>query len=436
MRRSTILSLITACSLAASLQAASRELIPPRDTRLDPPTRLTSTAVVDRAPVFDRAAIDEVGRVRMTGEQQPVGERDARLLHDGSVNVLPEPLRFALAPTGFATGSFTRVSGGRLMVEGATAVRLRFAELPSGTVLWIGGEDEELVRFEASPSAEWGPTTNGESVYVLAENYDGAIVVTELASVAAVASQNSACLQDVACTDAQLYPELEQASRSIAYIRFVRDGQSYVCSGGLVNDASGSGTPYLLTARHCISTPEQAASVEIVWDLKSDACGSNRMSPITRSHGAELLVASEATDVALLRLHSVPADRVFLGTDLRELKPGQAFHRVSHASGLSQSYAAASVDGDGGSACLRAPRTRFIYSDPTAGAISPGSSGAPLLLPGLLVGGQLLGLCGADPTNPCATFNSVVDGSIRQSWPLLAPYLDPSSVPSRRRAVR
>jgi S1-C subfamily serine protease len=435
MRRSTFLSLLLALLLASSVEAASREIIPPRDTRAEATARLATLALPELAPVFDRTALEEVGRVRMTGE--PVaGARDARLLHDGSVVALGEPLRLALAPSGFATESLSRVSGGKLVVEGAAAVRLRFAGVPAGTVLWIGGENEEPVRFEVSPGAEWGPTTNGELVYVLAENYEGAVEVTELASVAAVASQNAGCLQDVACTDAQSYPELEQASRAIAYIRFVRDGQSYVCSGGLVNDASGSGTPYLLTARHCIATQEQASSVEIVWDLKSDACGSNRMSPVARSYGADLLVASEATDVALLRLRSVPADRVFLGTDLRALKAGQPIHRVSHAAGLSQSYAAASVDGDGGAACLRAPRTKFIYSDPTAGAISPGSSGAPLLLPGLLVGGQLLGLCGADPTNPCATFNAVVDGSIRESWPVLVPYLDPSSIPSRRRAVR
>ena len=435
MRQWTLIGFITAFSLTTSLQGASRELIPPRDSRLDVATGLVSMSVPAGVPVFDRAAVEEVGRVRLPAEQATEG-RDARLLDDGSVVELDGPMHLALAPSGFATESLSSLSGGRVVVEGAAAVRLRFAGLPAGTVLWIGGENEEPVRYEASPTSDWGPTTSGESVYVLAENYDGDLLVTSVASVAGVASQNSACLQDVACTDAERYPDLEQASRAVAYIRFVRDGRSYVCTGGLLNDASGSGTPYLLTARHCISTQEQAASVEIVWDLKSDACGSNRMSPVSRSYGAKLLVASERTDAALLELDSIPSDRVFLGTDLRPLEPGQGIYHLSHASGLSQTYAAAQVDGDGGSSCLRAPRGPFLYSDPVAGAIAPGSSGAPMLTSGLYVTGQLLGLCGADPSNACATFNAVVDGSIRESWPLLAPYLDPSPEPARRRAVR
>ena len=263
------------------------------------------------------------------------------------------------------------------------------------------------------------------------------ISLAEVESFETVTAQASACLEDVACpAAAAAFGAVLDASRAIAYLRFVRDGRPEVCTGALVSDAAGSRTPYLLTARHCIDNADTAAAVEIIWDLRSSACGSNRMQSYTRTYGAELLVASEKTDVALLRLRSVPPGRVFLGVDTRPLDPGTPVHRVSHAGGMSQTYAAGVIE-ESGATCARAPRPSFVYSRPTTGGITTGSSGAPLLARGLYVVGQLLGLCGAAPSNPCATFNDMVDGAIRESWPLLAPYLDPEPPPMRkRRAAR
>ncbi|HEX6084862.1 MAG TPA: serine protease [Thermoanaerobaculia bacterium] len=263
-----------------------------------------------------------------------------------------------------------------------------------------------------------------------------AISLTAEESLETVTAQASACLEDVACPAASLaFDAVLDASRAIAYLRFVRNGRPEVCTGALVSDAAGSRTPYLVTARHCIDSAETAAAVEIIWDLRSASCGSNRMASYTRTYGAELLVASEETDVALLKLKSVPPGRVFLGIDTRPLEPGTPVHRVSHAGGLSQTFVAGVVE-ESGWTCPRAPRRSFVYSKPTAGGIATGSSGAPLLARGLYVVGQLLGLCGAAPSNPCAPFNDMVDGAIRESWPLLAPYLDPAPPMRKRRAAR
>lgn len=329
---------------------------------------------------------------------------------------------------------FDRASATRVEVAGAEASRLYLTGMTPGAVLWLrGSEDEEPVRFEAPAAEGWGPTTNGSVVYIA-----GAEGISVAASVSAekVTTQGSACLEDVACPAASAaFDAVLDVSRAVAYVRFVRNGRAEVCTGALVSDAAASRTPYLLTAHHCIDNAETAASVEVIWDLRSAACGSNRMAAYSRTHGAELLVASEETDVALLRLRNVPPGRVFLGVDTRPLEPGTAVHRVSHASGLAQTFVAGVVD-DGGRTCPRAPRPSFVYSRPTAGGIATGSSGAPLLAGGLYVVGQLLGLCGADPANPCATFNDMVDGAIRESWPLLAPHLDPASIQRKRRAAR
>lgn len=324
---------------------------------------------------------------------------------------------------------------GKLTVEGAATLRLHVATTTPGTVLWIAGEgDETFERFEPGPSATWGPTTYGPTVYVAAEG-DGTVEVTQLAiGVADTGSTPSACLKDLACADTDELPEIAEASRAIAMLRFVRGDGSYVCTGALLNDKADSGTPYLLTARHCISTREEAASIEAVWDERSDTCGvAATRRKQTRTYGAQLLVSSAETDVALLRLERIPPNRVFLRVELEPLPAGTRTYRLSHAGGLPQTYTTG-IARDDGPGCASAPRPQFIYTSPSYGAVAMGSSGAPLLLPGLRVAGQLTGRCGPSPDDACAIYNDSVDGAMAASWPVLARYLDPAA--GRRRAVR
>jgi lysyl endopeptidase len=245
-----------------------------------------------------------------------------------------------------------------------------------------------------------------------------------------------ACLKDLACTDASLEnPEVELASRAIAMLRVVRNGESFVCTGALIADASGSGTPYMLTARHCVATQEEAESIEATWDERSSAGGiAKDRRKVTRTYGADLLATSAETDVALIRLHRIPPDRVFLRAERELPAPGARAYRLSHASGLPQSYTTGAITSEG-AGCASAPRPQFIYTSHDSGAVANGSSGAPLLLPGLRIAGHLVGSCGAMTSDACSPLNETVDASIAASWSLLAPYLDPPPV-TRRRASR
>jgi hypothetical protein len=320
----------------------------------------------------------------------------------------------------------------RIAVEGAASLRLQISGAVPGTVLWLAGQnDAEFEPFEVSEAVTWGPTIEGPVVYVAAAGGSG-MSVTKLAI--GTAAAGSACLIEAACGDLQEFPELEEASRAIAMIRFVRGDASYVCTGALMEDAAKSGTPYLLTAQHCIATAEEAASVEAVWDARSGSCG-GAASRGTRTYGAELLVSSAATDVALLRLKRIPPDRVFLRPEPAMPAPGAVTYRLSHADGAPQTVSSGVVRIDGAS-CPFAPRSQFIYTSPVSGTVAMGSSGAPLLLPGLRVAGQLLGRCGPSAEEPCAAGNDSVDGSIAASWPLLAQYLDAQPATPRRRAAR
>ena len=120
------------------------------------------------------------------------------------------------------------------------------------------------------------------------------------------------CHIDVACR-----PELDAQSRSVARLLFVDRGNSYQCSGTLLNDARSSTTPYLLSAQHCIGSQAAASTVTTDWFYRASACNSGALSPAAQRvyGGATLLYASEDTDTAFLRMNApAPAGTVFAGS--------------------------------------------------------------------------------------------------------------------------
>lgn len=112
-----------------------------------------------------------------------------------------------------------------------------------------------------------------------------------------------ACNVDVSCR-----PDYQSESRSVARLLFTEGGNSYLCSGTLLKDKGESGTPYLLTAAHCIATQASASSLQTFWFYRSSACNTEALSPDsrTRTGGASLLYASNSTDTSFLRLNTAP----------------------------------------------------------------------------------------------------------------------------------
>ncbi|PSQ78331.1 MAG: lysyl endopeptidase [Bacteroidetes bacterium QH_7_62_13] len=77
------------------------------------------------------------------------------------------------------------------------------------------------------------------------------------------------CNIDVACDDAD--PWRDQV-RSVARITFESGGDTFSCTGSLVNTTAQRKIPYFLTAEHCISTPEEAASMVFYWNYQNPTC--------------------------------------------------------------------------------------------------------------------------------------------------------------------
>lgn len=336
----------------------------------------------------------------------------------------------------------------RVVVQGAWRLRLRLddVKVPDGTRLWVWSETEGPWAFGTelldSDGGIWSPSVGGDSITLHVE-WPGdllpAVYLSQLAQLFSqpdpfAAQEKADCVADAACIGTATFASINIARAAVAHIQYVKNGATYACSGALINDTDDSGfVPLFLTAHHCFSTGASAASLEAFWDFHRSSCGGTvpSLGSRPRSNGAALLATAAATDVTLVRFHSPvpngPNGRWYLGWTRSVLTEGTVLHRVSHpipaGAILPQAYTRSRVRSTV-LGCTALPRPRFGYSTPDTGANYGGSSGAPAMLASGHVVGQLYGWCGPDGSS-CNYANLHVDGSLRESWPLLAPFLDP-----------
>jgi hypothetical protein len=373
------------------------------------------------------------------------------------------PVRMRAGSRPLATGPYQRAADGIFAdsvrgdlvwgthLRAARAHRLRLhlvsVHLPAGTRLWVWGLGEEPRAFGLellrSEGDLWTPSTGGEDVFLEVEIPTGASAsktgfeIRELGEILPAASPDAnpagACIVDATCVTAGTFDAIAEARKAVAHLEFLYQGFIYECSGGLLNDLNdGAVTPYLLTANHCFSTQTEASTLEAFWDFKTPSCGGKApdLATLPRSNGATLLATGEASDFTFVRLTSIPAGRALLGWTATPPANGTAVYRLSHpspgANVLPQSFERGTVD-TAVPACSDSPRPGYLYSFTNLGGDFEGSSGAPLLLAGGLVAGQLSGGCGGNnPDDGCDRTVAETDGAFAVTYPSIVQFLKPS----------
>lgn len=436
----------------------------------EPPMRLAERLELQPMHLLDGAADGARDQLRALERWNLEGREPVR---EGFARALPVPLgaRDQAQPgsVGFSSqdgawvfrGEDGRVVWGTsIAVTGAERLRLGLREVRGDGDLrfWVWGESEAPIVFDTSlrdgRGELWTPSVAGPTIYFEASwSGDRAepaapFVVERVAQLVALSPDGlalpfgrfadrvvTACLVDAACLTDGNVAGISVWKRAIARLSFMSGGQSYLCTGGLLNSTDFGQVPYLLTSHGCVADASDAASLEAFWDYTAASCQGSApaLSSLPRSNGATLLAASASSDATLLRLTSAPGARAFLGWDAAPdaASPGAFLPRLSHPLGGPMAFSASAAWGPP-LACGEWPIATFLYSDPAPelsfGATFAGSGGAPALRQSGQVVGQLAGACGPSATEPClaGAADSVVDGRFSSSYAAFAPFLAPT----------
>ena len=254
--------------------------------------------------------------------------------------------------------------------------------------------------------------------------------------------QSSACEVDVACVAAPLKQQAATAINATARILLVHQGDSFLCSGTLLNDSASSGAPWFYTANHCLegesgdpaaekANPAAVArTFQTYWLFQTDTCGVDIAANVDFSaltSGTTLLARSVDYDWALVRLNdaSPPPGVTFAawnGTGV--LANGAAADGIHHPAGDLKKFSQGAVKDyytyEDGSSFIR-----MVWS---SGVTEPGSSGSGLFT--LDASKSFLELRGGlfGGASSCKKPQGVDDYSrLDVALPLLAQYLTPGA---------
>lgn len=177
-------------------------------------------------------------------------------------------------------------------------------------------------------------------------------------------------------------------------VALMMSGGSGFCTGALVNNTAQDGTPYFLTADHCLGGSPATWVFRFNWDSPNPVCAQTQNStdpggPYNDVNGAVLRANNGGSDFGLLELNSSPTgSNVYYAGWNRSNSPASGAMAIHHPRGdikkISQENNALSAATWGGA-------STWEVADWDQGTTEPGSSGSPLFDPNQRIIGQLYG---------------------------------------------
>lgn len=233
---------------------------------------------------------------------------------------------------------------------------------------------------------------------------------------------SGACNINVNCPQGD---DWQDHKRSVA---IMVSGGSGFCTGAMVNNTAQDGTPYFLSANHCMGSG--TANWVFKFDYERPGCTNTGGPNVTGGNftqGATVRASNAGSDFALLQLNSTPPSGhnvFYAGWDRSGTAPTNSVC-IHHPSGdrkkITFDNNAATQATFGGAACWRIATWE-------AGTTEPGSSGSPLFDQNKRIIGQLYGgsaSCSNNVDDYYGRFNVSWDGN--SSSTRLKDWLDPTN---------
>lgn len=226
--------------------------------------------------------------------------------------------------------------------------------------------------------------------------------------------------------------EWQNEKHAVCFITFETGGNGYMCSGALINNLKNDGTPYFLTANHCISSKTVAPTLVAYFNYEMRGCAGFPVYSQMTLTGSALMSTNPKSDYTLLKLNSKPPSSYqpyFAGWDATGFIASSSTG-IHHAEGnpkkISLDYDPVVsyeevISWDGGTETPAGSHWQVSFD---AGKTAGGSSGSPLFSNERKIIGQLHG--GDDVDN----FYGKLDHSYTQSLTGYLPmkdYLDPDN---------
>ena len=98
----------------------------------------------------------------------------------------------------------------------------------------------------------------------------------------------------------------QNQKHSVCLISFKIGNSGYLCSGSLINNVKVDGTPYFLTANHCISSNTEAETVVAYFNYEQTGCNGEIIDDNLTLSGATLLTTGTQSDYTLLLFNNTP----------------------------------------------------------------------------------------------------------------------------------
>lgn len=228
-----------------------------------------------------------------------------------------------------------------------------------------------------------------------------------------VSSLAGTCEVDINCSEGDNWQTEKKAVCRIIF-------GTGACSGALINNTNYDGTPYFLTANHCISTEEDAQKCIFYFNYENKTCGVQSTSSVQTLSGATLKATSTNTDFTLLKMLEVPninCQPYYAGWD-RNISHGEGGVGIHHPKSLPKKISTYEM-----APKLHSCRDNFYLIDEWVetehghGVTEGGSSGSPLFNNNHRIIGQLYGGCYGhndncnDPSNDYSIY-----GKFYLSW--------------------